>query len=829
MLGSLLDLATASPWAYLALALIAALDVLVLLIPSESAAISAGVLAASGDLDLALVVGSVALGAFAGDSGAYALGRLAGRRLEPLLRRRRGLAERHAWAKRQLDVRGPLLLFVARFVPAGRTAATLAAGATRFRFRRFARFSALASTAWAAFVVSLGFAGGTTFADRPWLGLALGIGVPATLGRRREARASRGRRPHWRSHRCEHGRRRTRSRAMIDTRLTPLLEGLAARPAKAATPPAGTYLPIADHGVVGDLRTVALVGVDGTIDWYCPGRFDAPSVFAALLDAERGGHYRIAAVDECTTKQLYFPDTNVLMTRFLSPGGVGEVHDFMPVGGRQRLVRRVVCVRGEVRFRLECEPRFDYAREGHATQLTRRGAEFRAASLALTLTGPVPLERTARGVVAELVLRAGETATFALAQLGDTDPHLTEDAAGALFDETVAYWTRWIAQSTYSGRWREMVNRSALALKLLTYEPTGAIVAAPTTSLPEELGGGRNWDYRYTWLRDSAFTLYALLSLGFVEEARAFRSFLRTCLEATPPEADGPLQLMYGIDGRAELEESVLEHLAGYRGSAPVRIGNGAAGQLQLDVYGEVIDAAYVAETLGHGRLSYDAWRALSRIVDWLCENWNRPDEGIWETRGGRRHFTHSRLMSWVALDRAVRMARDRGFPADLVRWLAVRDEIFTTIMERHWNDERKAFVQHEGADVLDASVLLMPLVHFVAPDDPRWLSTLDAIGADLVSDSLVYRYDPAAAPDGLDGDEGTFSICSFWYVEALARAGRLEDARLAFEKMLTYANHLGLYSEEIGPSGELLGNFPQAFTHLALISAAVHLDRKLR
>src|SRR5262249_24145632 len=262
--------------------------------------------------------------------------------------------------------------------------------------------------------------------------------------------------------------------------------------------------------------------------------------------------------------------------------------------------------------------------------------------------------------------------------------------------------------------------------------------------------------------------------------------------------------------------------------SAPVRIGNGAAGQLQLDIYGEVIDAAYVAEQFGQTRMPYETWQAISRVVEWLCEHWNQPDEGIWETRGGRRHFTHSRLMCWVALDRAIRIARDRAFPADLVKWMRVRDEIFLTIMEKNWSERRQAFVQYEGGEVLDAAVLLMPLVHFIAPDVPRWLSTLDAIASDLVADSLVYRYDPEASPDGLDGDEGTFSICSFWYVEALSRAGRVHEARLAFEKMLTYANHLGLYSEEIGPSGELLGNFPQAFTHLSLISAAVNLDRKL-
>ena len=599
------------------------------------------------------------------------------------------------------------------------------------------------------------------------------------------------------------------------------------RDSRAHVPGAG-YLPIADHGVIGDLRTVALVGVDGTIDWYCPGRFDAPSVFASILDTRRGGFWRIAPVEECSTRQLYFPDTNVLITRFLSPTGVAEVQDFMPLGGGSRIVRRIVGVRGETTFRVDCEPRFNYARDEHETELSAGGARFRSPSLSLALSAPVPLNRTTDGVTAAPRIRAGETATFVLEEADRAPDAPSEREASALFDATVQYWVDWIAQSTYTGRWREMVNRSALALKLLTYEPTGAIVAAATTSLPEQLGGGRNWNYRYSWLRDSAFTLYALLRLGFAAEAKAFGGYLRNCFEDTVPNGNGPLQLMYGIDCRSDLPEETLDHLEGYEGSAPVRIGNGAAHQLQLDIYGEVIDAAYVAERFGRGRMSWEGWQALSLVIEWLCENWNRPDEGIWETRGGQRHFTHSRLMSWVALDRAIRIARDRGFPADLVRWMRVRDQIFRTIMEENWSEKRQAFVQYAGGDVLDAAVLLMPLVHFIAPDDPRWLSTLDAIGEDLVSDSLVYRYDPAASPDGLAGDEGTFSICSFWYVEALSRAGRLHEARLAFEKMLTYANHVGLYSEEIGASGELLGNFPQAFTHLSLISAAVNLDRKL-
>ena len=587
------------------------------------------------------------------------------------------------------------------------------------------------------------------------------------------------------------------------------------------------YLPIADHGVIGDLRSVALVGTDGTIDWYCTPRFDSPSVFGAILDADKGGHFSVTAVEDCATRQLYVPDTNVLITRFLSPAGVGEVHDFMPVGeGPQRLIRRVLCVRGEMEFRLECEPRFNYGRDRHEVVVAEAGALFRSPELSLALGAPIPLTSSGTGVSATFTLAAGESATFVLEP--GTPRTLSENEAQAEYARTVQYWLDWIAQSTYTGRWRETVNRSALVLKLLTYGPTGAIVAAATTSLPEQLGGSRNWDYRYTWVRDSAFSLYALMRLGFREEARAFGRFLLGCAARPSENGSGPLQVMYGIDGRKELPEETLDHLEGYEGSAPVRVGNGAAHQLQLDIYGEITDAAYLIVRNENSTVPYEAWRTLVKGTEWLCENWDQPDEGVWETRGGRKRFTYSRLMAWVALDRTIRIARDRSLPGDVVRWMRVRDEIYHRIMEKGWNEEKQAFVQHEDTDVLDASVLLMPFVHFIASEDPRWLSTLDAIGRELVSDSLVYRYDPEASPDGLDGDEGTFSICSFWYVEALSRAGRVREARMAFEKMLTFANHLGLYSEEIGPSGEQLGNFPQAFTHLALISAAFSLDRSL-
>jgi GH15 family glucan-1,4-alpha-glucosidase len=489
---------------------------------------------------------------------------------------------------------------------------------------------------------------------------------------------------------------------------------------------------------------------------------------------------------------------------------------------------------------LECRPAFDYARATHQTRLTKHGAQFDGPGLSLGLAAGVLLQRDGDGVIADFTLGEGEKAVFVLCHLPADSPHGPCPAAGEaeeLFRDTVAYWRRWLAKCTYTGRWREFVHRSALTLKLLSFEPTGAIVAAPTCSLPEDVGGVRNWDYRYTWIRDAAFTLYALLRIGFTEEASRFRDWLKDRWHEPDSSGIGPLQLMYRIDGSAELTEATLDHLEGYRGSRPVRIGNGAARQLQLDIYGELMDAVYLYNKYV-APISYDGWTSLRRLIDWLCDNWRREDEGIWEVRGGRRHFVYSKLMCWVALDRSLRLADKRSFPADRARWLKVRDEIYEEVMTKGWNRDRQTFVQAYGSDALDASTLLMPLVFFMAPNDPRMLSTLDAIrrplaAGGLAADGLVYRYDPAGAPDGLPGREGTFNMCSFWLVEALTRAGRtdparLEDARLLFEQMLGYANHLGLFGEQTGNSGEALGNFPQAFTHLGLISAAFNLDRAL-
>ena len=600
------------------------------------------------------------------------------------------------------------------------------------------------------------------------------------------------------------------------------------------------YQPIENYGIIGDLHSVALVGMDGSIDWLCLPRFDSPSVFAAILDDEKGGRFKVAPTsDGATRKQLYWPDTNVLVTRFFSPDGVAELTDYMPIDasangrGHHQLIRRVEVVRGEINFQLECSPAFNFARDGHETEISAEGASFHSPQLSLGLAASVPLKRRSDGVVAEFTLREEQMAVFVLRQIepgDDCGVCFSKREEEDLFMQTVEYWRRWLSKCTYTGRWREMVHRSALTLKLLTYEPTGAIVAAPTTSLPEGVGGGRNWDYRYTWIRDAAFTLYGLLRIGFTEEAERFMGWLED--RCYKPKPDGPLQLMYGIDGRTDLTEETLDHLEGYRGSRPVRVGNGAYDQLQLDIYGELMDAVYLYNKYGDP-IWYELWIHLRGLIDWVCDNWQRKDEGIWEVRSGRQHSVYSKLMCWVAVDRALRLADKRSFPADRERWLKVRDEIYEEIMDKGWSPERKAFVQAYGGDTLDASSLIMPLVFFVAPKGPRMLSTLDAINRPpkddgLVSNGLVFRYDVEKSADGLMGEEGTFSLCTFWLVEALTRAGRLEEARLIFEQMLSYANHLGLYAEEIGPSGEALGNFPQAFTHLTLISAAFNLDRAL-
>lgn len=602
-----------------------------------------------------------------------------------------------------------------------------------------------------------------------------------------------------------------------------------------------TQRPIESCGVIGDLHTVALVAMDGDIDWCCLPQFDSPSVFAAILDPVKGGHFKLAPEEAGTNRQMYMPETNVLLTRFLRAEGVGEVIDFMPVQNDREMpsesvmheiVRIARAVRGGVRFRLECAPAFNYARTPHTAQLVEGGVLFQADADRMVLLGPGPWEIQEGKAIAQFTLQPGETAEFALRYVVQSDdPGMTAPIDGArLMKEALAFWRKWLSNCKYEGRWRETVLRSALTLKLLTHLPTGAIVASPTCSLPEEIGGVRNWDYRYTWVRDAAFTVYSLIRLGFTEEATAFIEWLVNRIHEEAG-TQGPLNTMYSIDGSSDLTEYTLDHLAGYRNSRPVRIGNDASTQLQLDIYGEMMDAIYLYDK--HvSPISYDLWQRIHGVLLWVADNWSQPDDGLWEVRSERQHFVYSRLQCWVALDRGIRLAIARSLPLDRVRLGTERDRIFASIMKDGWDDDQKSFIQSYESKALDASNLMMPIVMFIAPKDPRMLSTLDRTMEVLVSDSLVYRYSldgAMATKDGLTGHEGTFSMCTFWLVDALARAERLQESRFIFEKMLTYANHLGLYSEEISSTGGALGNFPQAFTHLGLISAALHLDEKLR
>ena len=595
------------------------------------------------------------------------------------------------------------------------------------------------------------------------------------------------------------------------------------------------YLPIENHGVIGNLRTAALVGMDGCIDFLCFPEFDSPSVFASLLDWERGGRFKLAPVlEDARQKQIYLPDSNMLLTRFLSGEGVAEVSDFMPVQSPwpvNTIVRRAKAVRGDIRFRMFCAPRFDYGRAKHTVETKDNEVCFVSQGpdkLALRLKSTVPLRKVNGDACADFTLRSGQSVYFVLekAEPNDTGILLDERWMADCFKDTLNFWRNWIAHCKYRGRWRETVNRSALLLKLLTSARYGSMVAAPTFGLPEQIGGERNWDYRFSWIRDSSFTLYALMRLGFTEEAEAFLRWLEQRFDH-PSEA-GPLQVLYGLDGRHKLAETVLSHFDGYRQSQPVRVGNAASNQLQLDIYGELIDSVYLYDKFGR-QITFDSWQRVVRLVDWVCGSWQQPDEGIWEVRGGRKEFLFSRVMCWVAVDRAIRLARKRQFPGPIDQWTRVCTQIRDDIQRNFWNEDIRAYVQHKGSSTVDASSLLIPLVRFLPPNDTRWLETLGRIERMLVEDSLVFRYDPEhAADDGLQGGEGTFSMCSFWYVECVSRSGEVQKARFLFEKALGYANHLGLYAEQLGPCAEHLGNFPQAFTHLALISAAYDVNKRL-
>ena len=585
---------------------------------------------------------------------------------------------------------------------------------------------------------------------------------------------------------------------------------------------------IGDHGIIGDMSTAALVARDGTIDFMCWPRFDSPSVFTRLLDIERGGEFSIRPeLADARNLQLYLPDTNVLLTRWMAEDGSAEIVDFMrPAlgqhGGGTQLIRRVEVTRGHVDFTLSCRPRFDYGRIAGQVNACEDGirVDADAAGMGLRLSSNIALTASDGDISANFSLDVGAIAWFVLDD--GSLPALTPEQSQQALDDTVRYWRTWAGKSTYTGRWRETVMRSALALKLLTSRDHGSMVAAATFGLPETLGGVRNWDYRFTWIRDASFTMYAFIRLGFNDEARQFTRWVDERITHT--DAEGHLHLVYGIDGSTELEEQSLDHLAGYRDSRPILIGNAAFDQKQLDIYGELMDAVYLSNKYGEA-ISRDGWIKVCQMIDYVAAHWRDTDAGIWEMRAKPKAFLHSRLMCWVAVDRALRLAQKRSLQAPFARWAALRNEIHEDIWTTFWDDEKGHFVQSNDGSELDASLLLMPLVRFVSATDPRWMATLDAIGRALGDDAMVWRY---RVDDGLPGKEGAFTTCSFWYVECLARAGRLDEACTAFAKILAYGNHLGLYAEELDRDGSHLGNFPQALTHLALISAAYYLDREL-
>src|SRR5471032_465347 len=585
------------------------------------------------------------------------------------------------------------------------------------------------------------------------------------------------------------------------------------------------------HGIIGDMCSAALVNDRGSIDFFCWPEFDSPSIFCSLLDTPEAGVFQLSPeLTNARREQIYLPDTNVLQTRWLSDEAVVEITDLLVISEEiddlPLLIRRVRVVSGSAKIQLRCAVRHDYARTPTHASLADGIVSFTADGLpGLRLAGSHAMQIEDDAAVASFTLGQEEGAEFVLG--GQDDPRVNNGCTDLALAHTLKFWRGWIAQSNYRGRWREMVNRSALALKLLTSRKHGGIIAAATFGLPETPGGERNWDYRYTWIRDASFTVYAFMRLGYTDEANAYMRWVRgrvgdCCDDSTK------LGILYSLEGREELPEENLDHLTGYGGARPVRIGNEAYKQTQLDIYGELLDAVYLANKYGEA-IAHEGWKHVTQLVDYVCKHWRDKDVGIWEMRGDDKHFLHSRLMCWVAVDRAIHLSLKRSLPAPFARWDKERQAIHDDIWENFWNEDLGHFVQHKGSRNLDASMLLMPLVRFVGASDPRWLATLDAIERTLVRDGMVFRYrNDDDHDDGLMGEEGAFVACSFWYVECLARAGRVEQAHLEFEQLLRYANPLGLYAEEFDTHAHHLGNTPQALSHLALISAANFLDRKL-
>ncbi|MDY0904108.1 glycoside hydrolase family 15 protein [Pedobacter sp. CFBP9032] len=591
------------------------------------------------------------------------------------------------------------------------------------------------------------------------------------------------------------------------------------------------FQPIENYGIIGNLKTVALVSLNGSIDFMCAPKFDSPSVFATMLDSQRGGFCAIEPdLENLTTKQLYFPGTAILLTRFFSDDGIAELTDFMPVATGNKsstsaIVRHIKTVRGSIKFKFSCIPRFGYSESDYEVIKDNDQLIFSCEKekLNIKIAANVPLVVRKKNGYAEFILEEAETATIVLEFLkpeeqGEELSFYENDA----YHETKEFWVKWINKTSYNGRYSELIRRSVITLKLLTSAEFGSVVAAPTFGLPEALGGDRNWDYRFTWIRDAAFTMYAFLSLGFYDEATAFIDWIFGLCQKID------LQLIYQIDGNPDIDEKELKHFEGYQQSKPVRIGNAAANQVQIDIYGELIDTIYIYNK-SYKPITYQFWTLIEKQIGQVIKNWKKPDHGIWEIRSEEKEFLHTRLMCWVAMDRAIKIAEHRSFPYPEKEWHEIRSEIYNDIYNNFWNEKLNAWVQYKGAKHVDASVMLMPLTHFISPMEPRWLSTMKVIEKELLLDVLVYRYRNGFKKiDGLEGEEGTFNMCSFWYIESLAKSGELDKAVEYFEKMISYSNHLLLFSEELGKKGEHLGNFPQAFTHLALISAAVELNKQI-
>ncbi|KAI0401783.1 Six-hairpin glycosidase-like protein [Xylaria palmicola] len=663
----------------------------------------------------------------------------------------------------------------------------------------------------------------------------------------------------------------------------------------ASTRDASGYLPIEHYGMIGNMRTCALVSIDGSIDFMCWPDFDSPSVFCRLLDKDRGGYFSIAPPDSatCTAKQQYLPSSAILQTRYIHEDGVVNLLDFFPRPKNAKvlapntpqfsyretksvpeelkkwLVRRVECIRGQFTLDVEVFPAFDYAREPHETTILQQpssseGCQSKTVTfhseherLQLdvcighggneSIADPhVQFEKVRRdgmkgaGAVARVTLQEGQSVSFILRQ--DLPNHIATNITTPILDsqqhDTQQFWYNWLSKSRYKGAWREVVSRSLIILKMLIYEPTGAIVAAPTFSIPEAIGGVRNWDYRYSWVRDSSFTIYIFLRMGFTEEADAYMSFINDRFQKSLA-ADGALPIMFTIRGETDIPEIELSHLDGYKGSSPVRIGNGAAFHQQFDIYGELMDSIYLYNKYGKP-VSWDTWVTVRKMLDYVLTILDQPDMSIWEVRNNKQHFVYSKVMLWVAFDRGLRLADKRCLPCpNRAKWLKARDSIYEEIMEKGYNTEIQSFIQsYENCTVLDSSILIAPLVFFITPNDPRFLNTIDRIllppeKGGLTVTGLVHRYDSTLSEDGVGGQEGAFSMCTFWLVEALTRAGAYDRKYLVrainlFENMLGFSNHLSMFSEEISRTGEQLGNTPQAFSHLALVSAAFNLDRAM-